>query len=462
MRAGPVLIAAIITIAVFATIQQGLAISNSLIRPPPDVVAQIVQVPAVFPSNGYSNLSVTFKLSPDDPNQVSGSFVYNLTIYVCGKTPNGAAACASHTACGSPAAPGCGTIFPWTDAGSGSGCALEPVPHRRGWVQCANIRQAHWQNYTIGQTFPISGIQYPVFNISVNASNPGISAAVPSCNVQVAIWKSPMQFNVSELGNVSSPGAGPGHAQCGPSPVLPPPGGTTLYDVTPIINASSSGKIIATWQTSVGDWNRSRGNVTYRPFLTIPGEFNETDPQAALAVVTGGGVNGTMQTPIITGPPQSQVMLEVRAEDSWSLTNGGYWNGTYWWSSLSCPAIVQTGKPLDLENCGTSTYIPVIGGGQPSFPGLNVPALATSSNVPAANLGLALGFFMIMGLVAFAKYYAGSLAGGAAGLLGLALAYAWNDVGGWVLVVIFMASVALVVFVVPAGGRAARAGASQR
>jgi len=370
--------------------------------PPPAVVVEVVDLAFTPPQGTYqSNVTVAIHVSPDDPDQVNGSYKYNLWL-------------------NETAVAGCSTAASgWLKVGNGDVHASG----RAGWV----FPGGAGSNVSFAG-FPLCGVQN-VFALNVTANNTaaGLSSE-PSCQVNLSL---------NHFG---------AHDQCGVPVLNASLGVTARVNATATVNGGSN-DIPVRWLVSSDDANLTVGNLSYRLLVNGTGGaglatlFNGSDPRDA---DDAGGVRGYFFQAFGTAP--FEATFTVRVEDP----------VTRQWSNWSCSSSVNVRNIYEENGCGVfaASAVPSFGTA-PQFPLLDVPAFATAMNLPLDAAGWFLSGVLLLVLVLAGFQVAGGVGALIAGILGLAAAAFMSLIPLWIIVLIFMGAVIVIVVMGKSGGSSA-------
>lgn len=379
---------------------------------PPQTMAIYMDNVTATPSNYDSSGNLTFRLSPNDTDQVNGAFTYSL---YQNTTNTGA------TLCNAPSGTqnGCGWVrINMTPGGGG----YLPISGRSGWVK-----------------IPLQ------FAILPNTCNNGPDAY--SCAFNITAWQNTVEGNPSCLTNLTLADQGAG-AQCGAYIIEPPAGISALVQARS--NTTSSGNIQSKWPVSINDTDTVYGSLTYRVrmyTLTETGDtielLNDTDPRDTS--LDGGGSRiynlTTSGTSRYFANFQSQVIDPL----------------TFIQSNWTCVARVNADQFNDVASCnGVDPFEPVPEIAQTGaiFPLVNVPAFGSKMGFAEEDSSLIFGV-LLMGFVAGVGVWLLGLWGGIAGAFAaLGGATIMGLIPVWITVLIFTMAIVPIVLLFNKGGEA--------
>lgn len=282
-------------------------------RPPQTVVMYLDNITS-YPSNYDIKGNLTWRLSPDDPDQTNGVFTYSL---YQNSTNSGTMTCSATSGpAGSPS--GCG----WLRVNQ---TGYSPIAGRAGWVRIA-------VQFTVTNGGAICNTAYPgncAFNMTAwNVSAGGIEGYA-SCNVNLT-WT-----------------IGGSRDQCG-AYITNSPAGIAAFTQA-VSNETLQGNLQTKWPLSVNDTNNDTGDFRYRIIAHTTTEtgqtiqiLNDTDP---VTVIDGNGIRIYNHT--TGGTYRFTAQYQVRAEDPL----------TFMVSNFSCQSSVNSGLLNDMNSCnGVSLF----------------------------------------------------------------------------------------------------------
>lgn len=344
-----------------------------------DGVTQLYSAPA---SEFQSSENLTWRLSPDDPDQVNG--VLNYTLYQDQTTfPTG-----------------------WLPTWNVS---HTPIPNRPGWV----YTDASRIDFSTNGSFVI---HYNMTATNDSASEPRTS--LTSCLLTVDAYLSNQ------------------HDQCG-SPVIAAPAGMSAL-VTQAQNATTNGLVDLRWFVSANDTNLTVGNFSYEvlwmstALQAVTGNFTSSglDPTGA---DDANGVRYFLWN--VSAGDTQQVQFKIHAIDP----------RTHQWANDSCVVGVNVEHITESSTCGAFAAAGGIDASGPTFPLINVPDQASRLGLSPVVLALFLGAVAVM-IGAVGGFAVAQVPGGVAGgVLGVVAAIVMHDWPDWSIVVFFMAAAAVVV-----------------
>ena len=396
---------------------------------PPQTLIAFVQLSEEFnPSNGNSNtnfiVNLTFPLSQDDPNQTSGSFDYNVSIY----KPDVAD---SSKIQGSPDLnPGFSGVF-----------AVTAIPNRPGWV------------FTTFQFATTDPTESGFYGFQVGAINTTADEGGPSCIVAV---DSRAQFDRDQCGQFAQ--QNPGMA------------GLTVQRTAPGV----LGSIILRWDESTNDvdaqWDYvlqagcSRQDIiTTITCLQVSGECEQNatgELNLTCRIIREFGADTFADQFSLSAP---QVAADTRET---LVVPGGLGlhtvalrlvpqdNLTRWRGVPGCVIGLDIGLRFHSSECGTTTNIagnltPFVEGaapGGPTFPLVNMQVVADSFGVSTNTLGLIVGAIVFAGLTITGLAVSGPLLAAAFSATGMIASITLRLWPPWISVIMFMASLAIIIF----------------
>lgn len=361
--------------------------------------------------------NLTWRLSPDDTNQVSGALTYYVFENVTGADGG--------TVIDSVPGPGSFT-------NRRANLTPEPVPDNPGWV---------WDHITY------TGCATPACTYQDNKSirlyvlaNDTIDQSAYPCSL--------VDTNISRMRylNQSRPHAVRSHFQCGENLVNATSGLRAV--VTHVGNGTSYDpftQIDLYWRASTGDPNATgSGNWTYWYGAQINdaaglfdrrcssrdevgffrGRWGICDNDTKTAQDSLGIRHFTFQL----GAPLAEVVsFQVMVEN----------NATHQRSLASCIVAISSGRAFLERTCGSFGANAAGLEGTPSFPALDVPAFIAASGGSEATVAWLLAgvLFLVFAIGGFAR--AGPAGGGLGALVALPLAYVCYLIPSWFLVLSF-------------------------
>lgn len=378
--------------------------------------------------------NVTFTLSVDDYDQTLG----NLTYYVFAAredgTPFEGAACGDAPVYLRVDNSTCAKRFLFVGNATG-GTPASPIPGRSSWVyglSSSFFGSNHDEDWNL-----------TLYMAAYNETSGKLGGASCGANLLVPYAKFVQYARNYSAYNETIRLAG--HAECGD--MLEPPSGVETLVVADFRGATGS-RARVSWDVSPDAQNSS---VEYwlfpREGLNAIGAFFQLSGGQWPSYLDGWST-----------PPGSSNRL-------WNVTGGEgtteQWafmvmvrdNLTHQRSELSCSALAQMGVVYSSDGCGSrGASSGDLEQGDPSFPGMDVPALATAIGVSTATLGLVLGALTILGAALTGYWHAKSVGAFMGTVLGVGLAAALNLFGLWVVVVIFLLAVTAIVLKLNGGG----------
>jgi hypothetical protein len=420
-----------------------------------------------FDSGQAAGLNVTFQLSANDPDQINGSYQYNLTTI-----------------------PGTPCLFAQGPNVNGS-CnpaplTLHPIPNRPTWVEASLNNGSAWfvdtgcdVNTDMGcaLTGAASNGTFRLFVVTAANTTQINPTATQSCYAYTDVSK-PNTFTNSLYvhGNGQDPGDPPtvslvnqGYASCGENATISPPLGTTATVTSPYANPSNPGGSSVTNFTaafSAQDPDQVNGSYNYYGWAS----YVQPGPLAVNQTITCGlSRTGVHECVTIAGTLDiNQTGGDLPGVKSWQTFGQGpsggaaplwVWasardNLTHQRSFFGCTAQVMEGTNGSANACGTEPptglagYI--IGAPQgpptsPVFPGVNVASLSAGVGVSQTTMGFFLGAILIVagagGGLLFAKTV-GAIVGTVCAVTATFLLDLWPM---WLLIVFFIVLMALAV-----------------
>lgn len=286
-----------------------------------------------------------------------------------------------------------------------------PIPDVPGWV----YGNADFTDTTQNGTF-FKAYNMTATNSTASAPNTGAISCLLTVNV----------------------GPGNGHDQCGTN-IQPPSGASARIAVVGTREAIEAVTNL-TWALSPDDTNITHGNFSYRVVATLDGitQANFTDPTDA---GDDDGLRHYNQTS--TGGASNAYQYQFRAEDN---------AGTHRWSNLSCAVTANTGHLYETNTCGNLGDSFAFDTDGPTFPMVNVPALATGLGITSTQAGL-----LLFGLFTFALVVGGYFKAGVVGaflglILGIAASASLALIPLWIIVAIVMVAASVIVLTLTRGG----------
>lgn len=356
-------------------------------RPVEQIVFENEQV-SFYPSppNSFSYaVNMTWKLSPDDPNQVTGAFNYtiyrNQTSYPTG----------------------------WIPAYNFSRAA---VPGRLGWVYSLNTGA----DSAVSQSF-VTG-----WNISVqNPMSASPNVAGPTCLLSVDLAVNGSFY------------------QCGP--LIEAPRGVSAIVETAATSSSSQTNTTFRWRLSVNDTNQTSGAFTY--WLYVGAQPDRLTRFTGTPSLDSTGVLRLTVDSYTTQGVTFQQYAQVRARDPL----------THQRSNLSCTVQILGGSIYRASVCGdiSSPAGGFLSDGA-TFPMIDVSDMADATEIDEDLLAGLLGTLLVLGFTGMgfaAARVVGAIVGGI-GSLGFATVLGLAPI--YVLVVIFLGSMAVIVLTIARGG----------
>lgn len=379
--------------------------------------------------------NVTWRVSPDDPDQINGSLVYYR--YDVVRDANGLYVESPTNYIGS---------FNFT-----SGLTNHPVPNNPGWLWSLTT----WTGCrTTGCTWQD--------NKSIDSyviANDTVSNSTFPC--------APVSTNISQLrylntsGNQTHPVRS--HFQCGEPLPAPVPGlqarvlhvgNATAYDPTSTIDLK--------WKTSPDDPNANgTGNWTYWMSMAFEDGLPVFDRKctdgtgsgffAAIVLVyckadnvTGSDASGTRQASFEVVSVYEQVSFAIIAQN----------NATHQQAPMSCVLVIDTTRTLNVGSCGI--YGSTVAGldGEPTFPLLDVPAwtAATGFRADLVPWLLAAVLTLIMTVGGFVSTQGSPVGGGVGFVLSFPAGFLCFLLPAWFLILLFFAAALVIWFLAKPGG----------
>lgn len=376
--------------------------------PPQAVVLQAnSSTPAANPPGSYQVFyNLTWRVSPDDPDQINGSLNYVIW-YNTTNVPSGWLIVYNNT---NP----------------------DKVPLHPGWFKTQFSLQGPRLEYGLESgTFLSRNV---TLNMTVwNASDSTMS--LESCSVRG--FDAPNYYSTaggSDLTNV--------HDQCGLQSFIQDPPGVSARVNIPSTTGNSSTQI--RWNISIADLNQTAGNLTYRVFVSTP-DYNVTRPGANLGADPTGADDASAIRQFwfnTSGRQPAQLLIQIRAEDPLSFQ----------WSNLSCAVSVHTDRIYEETTCGLMGNSAGATVGGPTFPLIaDVPGLASNMGLSTDALGWILAGVFLFAVMGGGFWAAGLVGAFAAGSLGVACVALMGLIPLWFVVVVFLVA-AVVVFLMSGGG----------
>jgi hypothetical protein len=366
--------------------------------PPAGMVVEVTRVETWNPDDAsfQSWFNVTFPLSPQDPDQINGDFLYTMWINGVRVGEN-----VNFTGCGGIVCSG-------------------PIPQRPGW--------AFWLN-----DLAASGGIPTAHTINLTAKN------ASSLNTE-SLWSCSVTIDLIVNGS---------HEQCGVN--IEPPPGVSLLSLTRSRFNEVDGELFSIpaitdirWHLSPDDTNQTSGEFDYYVYQgPTPGSiinFSGATPQ----FLSPGLMNFSIETFSSAENARFPLYARVLARDPY----------THQRSSFSCTAYVTSGAPFGSGGCGTlSTSLHDVLPETPTFPFANLTQSAEFLGISINMVGGLMGGATLMGLVLAALTTRSMVLANVAGTILMGLLASFSIIPIWVYALTFLASISYVVLkLIPQGG----------
>jgi hypothetical protein len=407
-------VSAVIVAFTALTVLLFLSSSVQATSPPPTFVLETRSVTFINDGASISPMNVTWRVSPEDPDQINGSFTYSL-----------------YARCPTVAA---GYVrFNLTDV---------PLPGRTGWLERST-------NLNLGP--PFCGLGTLDFNMT--AWN-GTDQSSPSCPLNVTIDR--MESTSIFFANKTIVNQG----QCGDRITIAP--GGIAAQVKQTVNFTRDENSVAfvptlvdvKWPISVNDTNQTVGDFNYAMQTSVIGNDGsislsgiELDPRQTGTNGDGGGY----RIRHIVYPDGLSNKLNYRVS-AWDPV-------TRMRSNFTCAASIDTAINGSSSQCGDVDAFAALNGLMSGttvlFPFVPAASIATDFGLPQALAPWFLGIVWIGFLAGLGLWIAQAPGVMVGGIIGLGSAGMMGLIPLWLIILVFAALAAFALIYYKSGGESA-------